>query len=93
MPEESILTEEYKVALDETINLAFSDDDLDPLLNLISSKGGPKVFNYQYSLSGVTPLMVFARKGRVGDICILLSFGVDYHLRANNGRTALDWAE
>lgn len=93
MPEESILTEEYKVALDEAINLAFSDDDLDPLLDLISSEGGPKVFNYQHSLSGVTPLMVFAGKGRVGDICMLLSFGADYHLRANDGKTALDWAE
>ncbi|KAG5596422.1 hypothetical protein H5410_037654 [Solanum commersonii] len=93
MPEESILTEEYKVALDEAINLTFSDDDLDPLLDLISSGGGPKVFNYQHSLSGVTPLMVFAGKGRVGDICMLLSFGADYHLRANDGKTALDWAE
>ncbi|KAK6784734.1 hypothetical protein RDI58_018189 [Solanum bulbocastanum] len=93
MPEESILTEEYKVALDEAINLAFSDDDLDPLLDLISSEGGPKVFNYQHSLSGVTPLMVFAGKGRVGDICMLLSFGADCHLRANDGKTALDWAE
>ncbi|XP_015082740.1 DExH-box ATP-dependent RNA helicase DExH6 isoform X2 [Solanum pennellii] len=93
MPEESILTEEYKVALDEAINLAFSDDDLDPLLDLISSEGGPKIFNYQHSLSGVTPLMVLAGKGRVGDICMLLSFGADYHLRANDGKTALDWAE
>nr|XP_010323926.1 DExH-box ATP-dependent RNA helicase DExH6 isoform X2 [Solanum lycopersicum] len=93
MPEESILTEEYKVALDEAINLAFSDDDLDPLLDLISSEGGPKIFNYQHSLSGVTPLMVLAGKGRVGDICMLLSFGADCHLRANDGKTALDWAE
>ncbi|XP_069143095.1 DExH-box ATP-dependent RNA helicase DExH6 isoform X2 [Solanum lycopersicum] len=93
MPEESILTEEYKVALDEAINLAFSDDDLDPLLDLISSEGGPKIFNYQHSLSGVTPLMVLAGKGRVGDICMLLSFGADCHLHANDGKTALDWAE
>ncbi|KAK4355822.1 hypothetical protein RND71_024793 [Anisodus tanguticus] len=91
--EESILTEEYKVALDEAINVTFSDDDLDALLNLISSDGGPKVFNYQHSLSGVTPLMVFAGKGCVGDICMLLSFGADCHLRANDGKTALDWAE
>ncbi|CAN4084548.1 unnamed protein product [Withania somnifera] len=93
MSEESILTEEYKIALDEAINLAFSDDDLDPLLDLISSDGGPKVFNYQHSLSGVTPLMVFSAKGCVGDICMLLSFGADCHLRANDGKTALDWAE
>ncbi|KAH0705943.1 hypothetical protein KY285_010462 [Solanum tuberosum] len=93
MPEESILTEEYQVALDESINLVFSYDDLDPLLDLISSEGGPKIFNYQHSLSGVTPFMVFAGKGRVGDIFMLLSFGVDCHLRANDGKTALDWAE
>lgn len=93
MSEESILTDEYKVALDEAINVAFSDDDLDPLLDLISSDGGPKVFNYQHSLSGVTPLMVFAGKGCVGDICMLLSFGADCHLRANDGKTALDCAE
>ncbi|KAH0773676.1 hypothetical protein KY290_010813 [Solanum tuberosum] len=37
--------------------------------------------------------MVFDGKGRVGDICMLLSFGVDCHLRANDGKTALDWAE
>nr|XP_016442949.1 PREDICTED: DExH-box ATP-dependent RNA helicase DExH6-like isoform X1 [Nicotiana tabacum] len=93
MSEESTLTEEYKVALDEAINLAFSDDDLDPLLDLISSDGGPKVFNYQHSLSGVTPLMVFAGKGCIGDICMLLSFGADCHLSANDGKNALDWAE
>uniref|UniRef100_M1AC96 ATP-dependent RNA helicase n=1 Tax=Solanum tuberosum TaxID=4113 RepID=M1AC96_SOLTU len=93
MPEESILTEEYQVALDESINLVFSYDDLDPLLDLISSEGGPKIFNYQHSLSGVTPFMVFVGKGRVGDIFMLLSFGVDCHLRANDGKTALDWAE
>ncbi|KAK4341799.1 hypothetical protein RND71_037615 [Anisodus tanguticus] len=93
MSEESILTEEYKVALDEAINVSFSDDNLDPLLDPISSDGGPKVFNYQHSLSRVTPLMVFAGKGCVGDICMLLSFGADCHLRANDGKTALDWAE
>ncbi|KAG5571512.1 hypothetical protein H5410_061278 [Solanum commersonii] len=93
MPEVSILIEEYKVALDKAINLAFSDDDLDPLLDLISSEGGPKVFNYQHSFSTVTPLIVFGGEGRVGDICMLLSFGVDCHLRANHGKTALDWAE
>ncbi|KAM3221572.1 DExH-box ATP-dependent RNA helicase DExH6 [Capsicum annuum] len=93
MSEESILTEEYKVALDEAIDVAFSDDDLDPLLDLISSDGGPKVFNYQHSSSGVTPLMVFSGKGCIGDICMLLSFGADCQLRANDGKTSLDWAE
>ncbi|CAA2971723.1 D -box ATP-dependent RNA helicase D 6-like isoform X1 [Olea europaea subsp. europaea] len=91
--EDSILTEEYRVALDEAIDLALSNDEFDPLLDLISSEGGRKIFNYQHSITGVTPLMVFAGKGRIGDICMLLSFGVDCHLQASDGNTALDWAE
>lgn len=91
--EESVLTEEYRVALDEAINLAVSNDELDLIRELISSQGGPKIFNYQHSTTGITPLMVFAGKGSVGDICMLLSFGADCHLRANDGTTALDWAK
>ncbi|KAL2464936.1 helicase in vascular tissue and tapetum [Abeliophyllum distichum] len=91
--EDSILTEDYKVALDEAVDLALSNDEFDPLLDLISSEGGRKIFNYQHSITGVTPLMVFAGKGRVGDICMLLSFGADCSLKANDGNTALDWAE
>lgn len=91
--EESELTEEDKLALDEAINLAWSDDEFDPLLELVSSKGISKVFNYQHSLSGLTALMAFARKGRVEDVCMLLSFGADCLLQANDGKTALEWAE
>ncbi|CAI9787125.1 unnamed protein product [Fraxinus pennsylvanica] len=91
--EDSILTEEYRVALDEAIDLALSNDEFDPLLDLISSEGGRKTFNYQHSVTGVTPLMVFAGKGRIGDICMLLSFGADCRLQASDGNTALDWAE
>ncbi|KAJ0519688.1 putative ankyrin repeat-containing domain-containing protein [Helianthus annuus] len=47
----------------------------------------------QHSVTGVTPLMVFARKGRDGDICMLLSFGANCHLRDKEGKTALSWAE
>ncbi|XAR52817.1 RNA helicase [Bertholletia excelsa] len=90
---ESELTEEYRTAFDEAINLAWSNDEFDTLLDLVSSEGSPKVFNYQHSVSGITPLMVFAGKGRVGDICMLLSFGADCHLRAKDGTTALEWAE
>ncbi|KAL0362125.1 UNVERIFIED_CONTAM: DExH-box ATP-dependent RNA helicase DExH6 [Sesamum calycinum] len=89
----SFLTEESQVALDEAIDLALSNDEFDPLLELISSKGDPKVFNYQHSKTGITPLMVFAGKGRVGDICMLLSLGVDCHLRCGAGKTAFDYAE
>ncbi|KAL6983216.1 DExH-box ATP-dependent RNA helicase DExH6 [Sarracenia purpurea var. burkii] len=91
--EQSELTEEYRIALDEAISLAWSNDDFDTLLDLISSEGTPKVFNYQHSSSRITPLMVFSGKGRVGDVCMLLSFGADCHLRASDGTTALEWAE
>ncbi|KZV16627.1 hypothetical protein F511_12083 [Dorcoceras hygrometricum] len=91
--ESSILTEDRKIALDEAVDLAFSSDEFDPLLEFISSEGDPKVLNYQHSKTGETPLMVFVQKGRVADICMLLSFGVDCHLRSNSGKTALDFAE
>ncbi|KAA3464462.1 DExH-box ATP-dependent RNA helicase DExH6-like [Gossypium australe] len=91
--EDPELTEEDKIALDEAINLAWSSDDFDPLLDLISVEGGSKVHNYQHSLTGLTPLMVFAGKGRVEEVCMLLSFGVDCSLISKDGKSALDWAE
>ncbi|XP_030462866.2 DExH-box ATP-dependent RNA helicase DExH6 isoform X1 [Syzygium oleosum] len=91
--ENQMLTEEDKVALDDAINLAWSSDDFDTLLDLVSSEGTPQIYNYQHSLTGMTPLMVFTGKGRAGDVCMLLSFGADCHLKAKDGATALDWAE
>ncbi|MBA0665842.1 hypothetical protein Goklo_002315, partial [Gossypium klotzschianum] len=91
--EDPELTEEDKIALDEAINLAWSSDDFDPLLDLISVEGGSKVHNYQHSLTGLTPLMVFAGKGRVEEVCMLLSFGVDCSLISKDGKSALDLAE
>ncbi|XP_041993919.1 DExH-box ATP-dependent RNA helicase DExH6-like isoform X2 [Salvia splendens] len=90
---DSPLTEECRVSLDEAIELASSNDDFDPLLELISSQGDSRVFNYQHSKTGVTPLMVSAEQGRVSYVCTLLSFGVDCDLRSNAGKTALDYAE
>ncbi|GMI67727.1 helicase in vascular tissue and tapetum [Hibiscus trionum] len=90
--EDSELTEEDKIALDEAINLAWSSDEFDPLLDLVSVEGGSKVHNYQHSLTGLTPLMVFAGKGRVEEVCMLLSFGVDCDLISKDGKSALDWA-
>ncbi|KAI4308138.1 hypothetical protein L6164_031242 [Bauhinia variegata] len=87
------LGEEDKLSLDEAINLAWSNDEWDLLLELVSSEGTAKLFNYQHSISGLTPLMVFAGKGRLGDMCMLLSCGADCHLRAKDGRTALEIAE
>ncbi|KAJ4828926.1 DExH-box ATP-dependent RNA helicase DExH6 [Turnera subulata] len=87
------LTEEDKAGLDEAITLAWSDDEFDSLLDLVFSEGNPKVYNYQHSRVGLTPLMVFAGKGRVGDVCMLLSYGVDCQLREKHGLTALELAE
>lgn len=91
--EDPKLIEDYGVALDEAINLAWSNDEFDPLLDFVSSEGTPQVFNYQHSSTGLTPLMVFAGKGRVADVCMMLSFGADCHLKANDDTTALDLAE
>ncbi|KAL7215628.1 hypothetical protein ACSBR1_027724 [Camellia fascicularis] len=93
MVDEFELGEEYKIALDEAINLAWLNDEFDTLRDLVSSERTPKVFNYQHSSSGVTPLMVFAKKGKVGDVCMLLSFGADCHLQDSDGITAPEWAE
>ncbi|KAL5581513.1 hypothetical protein UlMin_013955 [Ulmus minor] len=91
--EKSELTEEDKLALDEAINLAWSNDEFDPLLELVSSEGSQKIYNYQHSLTGLTALMVFAGKGRVEDVCTLLSLGADSQLRTEDGSTALEFAE
>ncbi|KAK9076312.1 hypothetical protein SSX86_004646 [Deinandra increscens subsp. villosa] len=91
--ENSELTEDYKLALDEAINIAWLSDEMDSLLEYVSIGEGLNVLNYQHSVTGVTPLMVFARKGRVGDMCMLLSFGANCNLQDNEGKTALSWAE
>ncbi|KAJ0111776.1 hypothetical protein Patl1_01411 [Pistacia atlantica] len=91
--EDTELTEDDKSTLDEAMNLAWSNDEFDMLLDFVSSEGAPKIYNYQHSLTGLTPLMVFAAKGRVGDVCMLLSHGADCHLKAKDGTTALELAE
>uniref|UniRef100_A0A2P2LDZ3 RNA helicase n=2 Tax=Rhizophora mucronata TaxID=61149 RepID=A0A2P2LDZ3_RHIMU len=87
------LLEEDRGALDEAINLAWFNDEFDPLIDLVSSEGIHNVYNYQHSSSGLTPLMVLAGKGRAGDVCMLLSLGADCHLQAKDGKTALELAE
>ncbi|KAH9705942.1 RNA helicase [Citrus sinensis] len=91
--EDPELTEENKSTLDEAISLAWSNDEFDMLLELVSLEGSPNVYNYQHTLTGLTPLMVLAGKGRVGDVCMLLSLGADCQLKARDGRTALQLAE
>ncbi|KAK9152429.1 hypothetical protein Syun_010738 [Stephania yunnanensis] len=87
------LTEEYKASLDEAIDLAWSSEEFELLLELVPSETSSQLCNYQHSLTGVSPLMVLAGKGRVGDVCMLLSLGADCHLRSKDGRTAIEWAE
>ncbi|CAN0914016.1 DExH-box ATP-dependent RNA helicase DExH6 [Linum grandiflorum] len=87
------LSKQEKAALDEAIHLAWSNDEFDLLMDLVSSEGSPKVYNYQHSSTGLTPLMVFAGKGRVGDVCMLLSVGANHGLKNKDGMTALALAE
>ncbi|KAK4740463.1 hypothetical protein SAY87_032344 [Trapa incisa] len=93
LDEDIELMEDDKFALDDAINSAWISDDFDSLLRLVSSQRNPKVYNYQHSVTGMTPLMVFAGKGRTDDVCMLLSFGADFHLKSKSGATALEWAE
>jgi hypothetical protein len=89
----TVLTDEYKSSLDEVISMALVNDEFDPLIELISVEQNPEVFNYSHSETGVTPLMVFAGKGQLGDVCMLLSFGVDCSARDHDGKSALDWSQ
>ncbi|XP_048502052.1 DExH-box ATP-dependent RNA helicase DExH6 isoform X2 [Beta vulgaris subsp. vulgaris] len=91
--EDCSLSEETRTALDEAIEMANSNKEFDPLLESICSNGTSNFLNYQHSLTGVTPLMVFAANGRVGDISTLLCLGADCHVQALDGSTALDWAK
>ncbi|ESQ51633.1 hypothetical protein EUTSA_v10016152mg [Eutrema salsugineum] len=87
------LTNEDKLALDEAITLAWTNDEFDALLDLVSSRGSPEIYNYQQKSTLLTPLMVFAGKGRISDVCMLLSFGADWNLKSKDGMTALELAE
>ncbi|KAG9439528.1 hypothetical protein H6P81_019693 [Aristolochia fimbriata] len=91
--EDTDLDEDSKAALDEAIELAWSSDEFEPLLELVSTRATASVLNYQHSITGASPMMVFSGKGRVGDVCMLLSYGVDCHLHAKDGTTALDYAQ
>ncbi|KAJ0259994.1 DExH-box ATP-dependent RNA helicase DExH6 [Hirschfeldia incana] len=87
------LTDEDKLALDEAIILAWTNDEFDALLDLVYSRGSPEIYNYQHQSTLITPLMVFAGKGRISDVCMLLSFGADWNLKSKDGMTALELAE
>ncbi|KAK3138415.1 hypothetical protein QOZ80_5AG0368700 [Eleusine coracana subsp. coracana] len=87
------LTDDLRSSMDESINLALVNDEFDPLLELISAERNPEIYNYHHSETGVTPLMAFAAKGQLGDVCMLLSFGVDCSAQDHNKKSALDWAQ
>ncbi|XP_010522055.1 PREDICTED: DExH-box ATP-dependent RNA helicase DExH6 [Tarenaya hassleriana] len=87
------ITDADKIALDEAMDLAWLNDEYDALLDLVSPAGTSKIYNYQHSSTWLTPLMVFAGKGRVSDVCMLLSFGADWSLKSKDGLTALKLAE
>jgi ATP-dependent RNA helicase DHX36 len=87
------LTDDVKGLMDESINLALINNEFDPLLEIFSSEQNLEIYNYRHSETGVTPLMVFAAKGQLGDVCMLLSFGVDCSSQDHNGKSALDWAQ
>ncbi|KAJ4891353.1 helicase in vascular tissue and tapetum [Raphanus sativus] len=87
------LIDEDKLALDEAITLAWTNDEFDTLLDLVSSQGSPQIYNYQHQSTWLTPLMVFAGKGRISDVCMLLSLGADWKLKSKDGMTASELAE
>ncbi|CAH8282310.1 unnamed protein product [Eruca vesicaria subsp. sativa] len=94
LPDEKLdLTDEDKLALDEAIILAWTNDEFDALLDLVSSRRSPEIYDYQHQSTMLTPLMVFAGKGRISDVCMLLSFGADWNLKSKDGMTALELAE
>ncbi|CAA7037875.1 unnamed protein product [Microthlaspi erraticum] len=94
IPEQKLaLTDEEKLALDEAIILAWTNDEFDALLDLVSSRGSHEIYNYQHQSTGLTPLMVFAGKGLISDVCMLLSFGADWNLKSKEGMAALELAE
>ncbi|KAH7388020.1 hypothetical protein KP509_16G053600 [Ceratopteris richardii] len=87
------LDEEDAATMDEAIGLAWLEDDFDLFTEMLSRNSFQSVCNYQHSLTGTTPLMVAAGKGRVSEVYFLLSKGADIDLVAQDGFTALDWAE
>ncbi|KAL0723819.1 hypothetical protein Bca4012_038418 [Brassica carinata] len=87
------IKDEDKLALDEAIEMAWKNDEFEALLDLVSSEGSHEVYNYKQSSTWLTPLMVFAGKGRVNNVCKLLALGADCKLKSKEGMTALELAE
>ncbi|CAF1923983.1 DExH-box ATP-dependent RNA helicase DExH2 isoform X1 [Brassica napus] len=87
------IKDEDEVALDEAIEMAWTNDEFEALLDLVSSEGSHEVYNYRQSSTWLTPLMVFAGKGRVNNVCKLLALGADCKLKSKEGMTALELAE
>ncbi|KMZ58345.1 hypothetical protein ZOSMA_77G00020 [Zostera marina] len=91
--ESTELTDDFKSLLDQSIDLPLNNDEIDSLADFISSDSVTNIVNYQHSVIGVSPLMVFTEKGRIDETQRLLSFGANCYLNANDGTTVLDCAQ
>ncbi|KMZ64707.1 hypothetical protein ZOSMA_351G00240 [Zostera marina] len=91
--ESTELTDDFKSLLDQFIDLPLNNDEIDSLADSISSDSVTNIVNYQHSVIGVSPLMVFTEKGRIDNTQRLLSFGANCYLNANDGTTVLDCAQ
>lgn len=73
-----------------------SDEDFDELLDAVcavtAADGGYPLLDCRHPKTGVTPLMVTAARCRLSHFMALLNLGADASIRANKGKTALDWA-
>jgi ATP-dependent RNA helicase DHX36 len=87
------LSKEDADVMDEALSTAWLADDFELLLQLVSENQGSSLCNYQHPLTGATPLMVAAGKGRIDDVTLFLSLGADQSTASLDGATALDWAK
>jgi ankyrin repeat protein len=73
-----------------------SDEWFDELLDAVCSVSSPDgthpLLDTRHPKTGVTPLMVAAARCRLATVMALLNLGADTSIRANKGKTALDWA-
>ena len=65
---------------------------LDAVCAVTSSDGSRPLVDAAHPSTGVTALMVAAARCRFATVMALLNLGADPSIRANKGKTALDWA-
>ena len=73
-----------------------SDEWFEELLDAVCAvtlpDGTHALANTQHPLTGATALMVASARCRIAHVMSLLNLGADPSIRANRGKTALDWA-